>query len=141
MNSGSKSDTKWEKIEPSQELIENALRLAERDVKAASHNLDNEDYDWAFSIAYNAMLQAGRAAMFSEGYRPAGEFKHLAVVEFAKKHFGAELSERLLFIFDKSRKKRHAAVYEQAELISEAEARSSIEFAEELLKKVREMLK
>jgi len=38
--------------------------LAERDLNAAGHNLEDEEYDWALSIAYNAVLQAGRAVMF-----------------------------------------------------------------------------
>jgi len=37
----------------------------------------NENCDWAFSIAYNAMLQAVRALMFSKGYRPKGVFRFL----------------------------------------------------------------
>lgn len=47
--------------------IEDSLNLAKRDVNVARSVL-NENCDWAFSIAYNAMLQAVRALMFSKGY-------------------------------------------------------------------------
>jgi len=43
--------------------IEDSLNLAKRDVNVARSVL-NENCDWAFSIAYNAMLQAVRALMF-----------------------------------------------------------------------------
>lgn len=46
--------------------IEDALNLAKRDIKVAKTIL-RENNDWAFSIAYNAMLQAIRALMFSKG--------------------------------------------------------------------------
>jgi hypothetical protein len=51
--------------------IEDSLNLAKRDVNVARSVLE-ENCDWAFSIAYNAMLQAVRALMFSKGYRPIG---------------------------------------------------------------------
>ncbi|MDI6903496.1 MAG: hypothetical protein QMC77_07160, partial [Methanocellales archaeon] len=35
---------------------------------------------WALAIAYNAMLQAGRALIFSEGYRPIGRYEHVGVM-------------------------------------------------------------
>ncbi len=52
--------------------------------------------------------------MFSKGYRPKGNYQHVAVVEFVKSTFGEEVTDNTLFIFNKTRKKRHAAVYEQA---------------------------
>jgi len=99
------------------------------------------DYDWCLSIAYNAMLQAGRALMFSEGYRPKGECKHVAVVEFVKLKFGREFANQILFIFDKARKKRNTAVYEQAGIISKDEAESIIKWAEKFVEKVEGILK
>jgi len=48
--------------------VEDAFNLAKRDIKVAKSVL-REDVDWAYSIAYNAMLQAIRALMFSKGYR------------------------------------------------------------------------
>ena len=49
------------------------LKIARRDITTAKKLLGS-DTDWAFSIAYNAILQAARVLMFSMGYRPsAGE--------------------------------------------------------------------
>ena len=48
--------------------IDQALKRAERDLKTAQKLL-GQDYDWAFAIAYNAVLQASRAYMFAQGDR------------------------------------------------------------------------
>ncbi|MCK5283158.1 MAG: HEPN domain-containing protein [Nanoarchaeota archaeon] len=139
MNSRKQSD-KWVKIEKDDNLVSNALKLAERDIKTATDVYNNRDYDWAFSIAYNAMLQAGRSLMFSEGYRPIGEAKHVSVIEFVKTKFGKEFAEKILFLFNKIRKKRHVAVYEQVNIISEEEAKNALNTAKEFHKKVKEII-
>ena len=72
MNSGGASRDFWEVIEPDEALVDNAVHLANRDLKTAEHVLNDGDYDWSLAISYNAMLQAGRALMFSEGVRPRG---------------------------------------------------------------------
>ena len=140
MSSEKQSDNLWERIEKDSALIKNALKLAERDIKTARNTFNDHDFDWAFSIAYNAMLQAGRSLMFSEGYRPKGEYKHVSVIEFVKKKFGSDFAERILFMFNKIRKKRHIAVYEQVNIISKDEAETALQTAEEFLKKVKEIL-
>jgi uncharacterized protein (UPF0332 family) len=139
MNSGKQSD-KWEKIPYDESLVKNAMKLAERDVKTANDVYNNNDYDWAFSIAYNSMLQAGRALMFSEGYRPKGEYKHVSVIEFVKKKFGKEFADKILFMFNKIRKKRHIVVYEQVNIISKDEANTALNTAKEFVWKVKELL-
>jgi len=54
------------KTSPAQ--VNNRMELAKRDIKAAKAMLAN-DRDWAFSMAYNAILQATRALMFYKGFR------------------------------------------------------------------------
>lgn len=132
---------KWEKIPVDKELTKNALQLAKRDLKTAINIYDNKNYDWAFSIAYNAMLQAGRALMFSEGFRPKGEYKHVSVIEFVKTKFEDEFADKILFMFNKIRKKRHLVVYEQVNIISDSEAGNALDIAKEFVKRVTELLK
>ena len=59
--------------------------LAEKDIKSAEHNFSSEDYNWAVSIAYNAVLRASRSFMFHLGYRPIGKEHHKNVFEFLRK--------------------------------------------------------
>jgi len=119
------------------EEVVQTLGLAERDLKTANSILEN-DQDWAFNIAYNAILQSVRALMFSKGYRPAGESQHITVVRFAEAVLGNKFSEDIDF-FDRMRKKRHQAVYDSAGIISRHEAEEAIKIAEEFVEKVKEM--
>ena len=121
-------------------IVINAVQLAKRDIKTANYVYANYDYDWAFSIAYNAMLQAGRALMFLEGYRPKGDAKHASVIEFVKTKFGDEFADKILFMFNKIRKKRHIAIYEQVNIISKDEAKNAIDTAKEFVDKVNELV-
>lgn len=130
----------WEKIKVDRELVRKSLSLAERDTKTAKNVFEDKDYDWCLAIAYNAMLQAGRALMFSEGYRPKGQYKHVAVIEFVKSRFSKDFAERMLFVFNKTRKKRHIAVYEQVEVVSKEEARNVLNIAERFVEKAKEIL-
>lgn len=51
--------------------IEQLLQVAVRDLTTADKVMP-EDLDWAFNIVYNAVLQAARALMLHEGFRPRG---------------------------------------------------------------------
>jgi len=116
--------------------IEDALNLAKRDIKAAKTILREND-DWAFSIAYNAMLQAIRALMFSKGYRPSGRNQHISVVRFAELF----LRKEDVTILDRMRRKRHITTYNAAGTISEREAENAIERAEKLVHEIERMFK
>ena len=140
MNSERSLSEMWEKIGINKELVEKSLSLAKRDLKTAKNVFKDKDYDWCLSIAYNAMLQAGRALMFSKGYRPKGEYKHLAVLEFVKSKFGREFANQMLFVFNKMRRKRHIAVYEQVDIVSEDEAKNALHWANQFVKRVEELL-
>ena len=50
----------------SREEIRRLLQPTDRDLRMARLTMA-EDWDWAFSIAYNAVLQSARAYMYSEG--------------------------------------------------------------------------
>lgn len=47
--------------------VKQQLAAARRDLETARRLLTDEN-QWAYTIAYNAMLLAGRAVVFSEGY-------------------------------------------------------------------------
>lgn len=70
--------------------VKDLLRLAARDLRVA-RTLSRESPDWAYSIAYNSMLQSARALMFSRGYRPTGTAPHFAVVAFLRSAYSQQL--------------------------------------------------
>jgi uncharacterized protein (UPF0332 family) len=102
------------------------LRVAQRDVATATALLVT-DLDWAFAVAYNAMLQSSVGYMAAHGYRPRAHGKHFNVFRFMAeaRPDDAELMMRL----QRLRKKRHATVYEHVGIIGEAEARDAIALA------------
>lgn len=119
--------------------VHDAFLLAKRDVKTSRGLLD-EDPDWAFSIAYNAILQAGRALIFSRGYRPHGKAQHISVIRFIEEALGKDARETIVAI-DRMRRKRHRAVYDTAGSVSTLEAGNAIKRAEDFLKVIETGLK
>jgi uncharacterized protein (UPF0332 family) len=69
------------------EEVRQLLSLAVRDLATAERNLP-DDPDWAYSIAYNALLQASRALMLANGFRPRGSEQHASVVQFVEEAVG-----------------------------------------------------
>lgn len=118
--------------------VRQLLQLAIRDLNTAVRNLE-EASDWAYSIAYNSVLQAGRALMFSEGYRPRGSEQHATVVEFVEERLGSNYAPQAR-MFDQMRRKRHRVIYEVAGLVSKQEAEQAIGFAKEFVEKITEII-
>ena len=109
-----------EKVSPSE--IRHVMERAGRDLKTA-RKIMAEDWDWGFAVAYNAVLQASRAYMFSLGYRAASAEGHKNTFAFMKRAMGKDYEE-LIGYFDRMRNKRNRAIYDVAGLISETEARN-----------------
>ena len=117
------------------EEVARLLALADRDIRMARRVMP-EDWDWAFSIAYNAVHQAARAFMYSQGYLPASEKGHKNTFAFAREALGGDFAS-LIGYFDRMRVKRNQAIYDVAGLITEAEARAIFEKAVEFVELVR----
>jgi uncharacterized protein (UPF0332 family) len=115
--------------------VADAMALAHRDAKTSRAILAS-DQDWAYTIAYNAVLQAGRALMFAHGYRPDGANQHISVVKFAELF----LDEKDAIIFDRMRRKRHSSVYDTAGAISATEAEFAVEQADLLIRRIEALL-
>ena len=118
--------------------VKDSFALAERDLKTATKIME-EDHDWAFSIAYNSMLQAGRALMFSRGYRPSGDAQHVSVVKFVEASVGKEFTE-VVAAFERMRRKRHLAIHDRAGAVSATDAGNAIKWAKDFLDKVKKIL-
>ncbi len=113
--------------------------LALRDLSSARRLLA-EDRDWAFAIAYNAVLQAGRALMLHEGCRPTtGEGGHVAVIRFCEEFFGPRYREEME-LFDRMRVRRNRVVYDVSGSVSRLEADEAFTFAEEFVARVRTLV-
>lgn len=118
-------------IKSSKEEIKDILSLADRDIKMAEFVI-TQDLDWAFSIAYNASLQASRAYMYSQGYRPTSKQSHKNTFEFMKLALGKKY-EDLVGFFDRMRPKRNRAIYDTAGLITETEVKQLYKKSKEFI--------
>lgn len=118
--------------------VRRALELAERDL-AVARSMMSQARDWAFAIGYNAALQASRALMFSQGFRPASVHAHRNTLAFMQLALGTK-HKSLVTYLDRARRKRHRAVYDQAGLITEKEAANLLGRAEEFVALVQRRL-
>jgi uncharacterized protein (UPF0332 family) len=116
--------------------VQQLLQVAGRDLSTAYKNQDDAP-DWAYSIAYNAILQASRALMLHEGYRPRGGEQHATVVEFIRERLGQNHLPKVR-LFDQMRRKRHRVIYEVAGIIAKSEAEQAVVFAKEFIDIIRE---
>lgn len=80
------------------EEVERLLEVAARDLSTAGRIL-SDDADWAFNIVYNAVLQAARALVLHEGFRPRGAGQHRTIVLFRQEAIGPEY-QRQVSLFD-----------------------------------------
>jgi uncharacterized protein (UPF0332 family) len=106
-----------------------------RDLAAAERNLP-DDHDWAYTIAYNAVLQAARALVLAHGFRARGAEQHATVVQFVEETLGKKYSSQIA-LFDQMRRKRHRVIYEMAGLVSKQEAEQGVKFAKKFVEEIR----
>ena len=123
------------KLPKSNKQVEESLNIARRDLISAQTML-NESNDWAYNIAYNAILQSMRALMYAQGYRASSKNSHIATLKFAEIYF----TQPEIIFFDRMRRKRHQAVYDVAGTISQKEAEKAITRADKTIKKVEKMI-
>lgn len=123
------------KIPVDPKRVTDLLTLARRDL-GTSRALLATSHDWAYTVAYNAVLQAGRALMASRGYRPGGQNQHISVVKFSALFLDAKDA----LVLDRMRRKRHMSVYETAGTVSAAEAEFAVEQAERLTGVIESLL-
>lgn len=107
------------------------VEKADSDLKTAQQII-SQSHVWAFAIAYNAVLQAGRAYVFAGGYRPASHEGHKNTFLFLAAALPKE-HELLVTFFDRMRVKRNETVYDASDAVTETEAETLLTRAEEFV--------
>jgi len=118
--------------------VNQQLAAARRDLETARGLLAGEN-EWAYTIAYNAMLLAGRAVMFSEGYRPTTTGGHAAVVEFLRIRLDASFAE-MVQMMDRMRRQRHRIIYDAPGTVSPSQIREAGLPAQQFLSQIEELI-
>ncbi len=119
--------------------VKELFSLAERDLKTAKF-LITQDWDWAYAIAYNSVLQACRAYMLREGYRSRTFEAHKITFEFMKLSLDRKHKD-LIDYFDRCRRKRHKTIYQITSNITETEIEYLINNAERFVKELKGLCK
>lgn len=116
--------------------IERFLESADRRL-ASARRIVEFDEEASLQQAYEAMLRASLGFMFSHGSRVRSQpGHHIAVIEFVKtrldkKHAG------LLTVFDRLRRKRNTALYDDTGFVSRHDAEEALVTAQDYLNVIR----
>lgn len=129
-----------EKFQSDEGQIRNEVEIAKSDLSSAKKMLGIEEWGWAHNAAYNAMLQAGRALMFSKGYRPRSEEHHTAVISFVQAVYSTKFQSEVLQAFERARRRRNESLYDFAGSISETQGRNLVQHADAFVNQALEIL-
>jgi uncharacterized protein (UPF0332 family) len=112
--------------------------LASADKKLASaHKILAFDEEACLQQAYEAMLKASLAFMFSYGFRARSQpGHHIAIIEFVRARIDKK-HEGLLTVFDRLRRKRNMALYEDTGFVSHRDAEQALESARNFIGIIR----
>lgn len=119
--------------------VNKTIEKSEHNLKSAKILIENSEEEGGYQFAYEAMLLAGRALVFSYGFRPRTIGSHKIVVDFAEKVFG-ERFKILTHKFNKMRKKRHYLIYGIGFVISKTEAENAIKTAEKFIEQIKKII-
>lgn len=118
--------------------IKMILGKAEKSLVSSRHILQ-QDPESAFTLAYESMLRASMALMFSCGYRPRVQLGHHKTLVIFSKYVLGEAFASMTATYDKMRSKRNRVVYDVG-AVSETEAKEGLKMAEKYLRVVRKKI-
>lgn len=112
--------------------------LASADKKLASaRKILVFDEEACLQQAYEAMLKASLGFMFSYGFRARSQpGHHIAIIDFVRGRIDKKHSA-LLTVFDRLRRKRNLALYDDTGFVSHHDAEQAVESARQYLEVIR----
>jgi uncharacterized protein (UPF0332 family) len=97
--------------------IERFVASAEKKLTSA-HKILAFDEEACLQQAYEAMLKASLGFMFSHGFRARSQpGHHIAIIDFVRARIGKKHAG-LISVFDRLRRKRNLALYDDRGLVS-----------------------
>jgi len=118
------------------EQIERFLQSAEKKLTSAQKILAFDE-EACLQQAYEAMLKASLGFMFSFGFRARSQLgHHIAIIEFVRARIDKKHAS-LITVFDRLRRKRNTALYDDTGFVSRHDAQQALETARQYLKVIR----
>jgi uncharacterized protein (UPF0332 family) len=116
--------------------IERFLASADKKLTSARKILAFDE-EACLQQAYEAMLKASLGFMFSHGFRARSQpGHHMAIIDFVRSHIDKRHAG-LLVVFDRLRRKRNLALYDDTGFVSKHDAEQALQSARDYLKIVR----
>ena len=116
--------------------IERFVASAEKKLTSA-HKILAFDEEACLQQAYEAMLKASLGFMFSHGFRARSQpGHHIAIINFVRARIGKKHAG-LISVFDRLRRKRNLALYDDRGFVSQHDAQQALQAASDYLAVVR----
>lgn len=116
--------------------IDRFLASASKKLVSAQKILASDE-EACLQQAYEAMLKASLGFMFSHGYRARSQpGHHIAIIEFVRARIDKKYAN-LMIVFDRLRRKRNMALYDDSGFVSRRDAEQALESADEYLGVIR----
>jgi len=128
-----------EEIRPDFRQISGLLGRALKDLSTAQATA-NIDTEWAYAIAYQAMLRAARAIVMAEGWRPRGRDQARTLVQLVGEIVGED-ARSLVNSFDRMRRRRQDFMEEMGTPIPRYEVEGALADARAFTEKIVELAK
>ena len=126
------------KMPPSKKEAEDQLQKAGVLLNEAKIALATNLPNAAMMSAYTAVLDAGRALLFRDGFR---EKSHACVARYLEAKYSREIGVSDVYLLDEYRDRRHKTLYSGDYYPTLAEAKRVVSFAEGFIGKVGKLLK
>jgi uncharacterized protein (UPF0332 family) len=116
--------------------IERFLASTEKKL-ASAYKILTFDEEACLQQAYEAMLKATLGFMFSHGFRARSQpGHHIAIIDFVRAHIDKKHAG-LIVVFDRLRRTRNMALYDDTGFVSHHDAEQALETAGKYLAIVR----
>jgi uncharacterized protein (UPF0332 family) len=116
--------------------IERFVASAEKKLTSA-HKILAFDEEACLQQEYEAMLKASLGFMFSHGFRARSQpGHHIAIIDFVRARIGKKHAG-LISVFDRLRRKRNLALYDDRGFVSQHDAQQALQAASDYLAVVR----
>jgi len=117
-------------------MVMKEVKAAQTDLQDAKDSLEQRKFKWATIQGYYSTFHSARALLYNRGFR---EKSHYALLVALRELFSNELERSLIGKFEEGMELRQEADYGLK--FSEAGAIETIEGAEKLLERAKELLK
>ena len=132
-------ENKLQKKRVSYREVQKVLDKAHKCIKAAKLLLEKDVDESVFKEAYDSMILASRALMFSLGLKPRTVGSHTITIDFCSEYLGSDFKLSIQK-FKRMKRKRNYLIYGIGLAISKTEAENALKAAGEFVDRVTKLI-